>query len=376
MRDTKQLLAETRDRIVPPPDVVGSLERRRRHKERVRRASAAVVGIVVALVGLGGWLAVAGDGAQKPATDRSEDLGIFAPAAGRIVYQRMVGGHPVGLWAVDPAAPDAFRAQVQLSSDEDAEPLGWSSDGTELLIKRTVPGKGEWGPATPALLYILYADGSETQVTTDPMRIWGATISPDGSRVVFASWTWSGQATLYAVDAEGHRPVVLLKQGEHHVQAPTFSPDGTQIAYVGGEGDYLNSVWVMDADGSDAHEIVTNNNRTQGFVFGLTWSPAGDRIALGIGRYGYLEDEPPSAIYTFAPDGSEFTRVITYGFLPYWSPDGSQIAYLECSEQTAGCPEVNSPDSVLAVADADGSNARTFGFAISGPWHPTAGTTR
>ena len=62
------------------------------------------------------------------------------------------------------------------------------------------------------------------------------------------------------------------------------------------------------------------------------------------------------AIYTFAPDGSDFTKVITDGSSPYWSPDGSQIAY-------------NGP-SGLAIADADGSNVRAFGFAASGPWHP------
>ncbi len=39
---------------------------------------------------------------------------------------------------------------------------------------------------------------------------------------------------------------------------PTFSPDGTQIAYVDGVGDHSHSVWVMNADGSDAHQIVAN----------------------------------------------------------------------------------------------------------------------
>ena len=32
---------------------------------------------------------------------------------------------------------------------------------------------------------MLHADGSETQVTEQPMAIRGATISPDGSRVAF-----------------------------------------------------------------------------------------------------------------------------------------------------------------------------------------------
>src|SRR3972149_2129250 len=84
------------------------------------------------------------------------------------------------------------------------------------------------------------------------------------------------------------------------VYEPTFSPDGTQIAYVTGGGDHTHHVWVMDADGSDAHEIVFNEwTNVDGHVDGLAWSPAGDRIALGLRG---------AAIYTFAPAGPAVTR--------------------------------------------------------------------
>jgi Tol biopolymer transport system component len=110
----------------------------------------------------------------------------------------------------------------------------------------------------------------------------------------------------------------------------------------------------MNADGSDAHEIVSNEwIDPVGHVGGPAWSPAGDRIALG------LVDGPSPAIYMFAPDGSDFTEVIPGGARPYWSPDGSQIAYVV----PGGFPG-------LTIADADGSNVLTFGFGDSGPWHP------
>lgn len=54
---------------------------------------------------------------------------------------------------------------------------------------------------------------------------------------------------------------------------------------------------------------------------GFAWSPTGDRIALGLRRL------PAAGIYTFAPNGSGFTRVIRHALAPSWSPDGSQIAY-------------------------------------------------
>jgi Tol biopolymer transport system component len=150
------------------------------------------------------------------------------------------------------------------------------------------------------------------------------------------------------------------------VGAPTFSPDGTQIAYVVGGGDHDHHVWVMNANGTDAHEIVFNEwTAPVGHVEGLAWSPAGDRIALG------LIDGPDPAIYMFAPDGSNFTQVIPGGARPYWSPDGSQIAYTIWNTGSTGEPY--GPGG-LAIADADGSNIREFGFAGSGPWHPGAST--
>lgn len=97
----------------------------------------------------------------------------------------------------------------------------------------------------------------------------------------------------------------------------SFSPDGTQIAYVSGHGDGGHRVSVMDADGTNPREILANEvTLGAGHDHGIAWSPAGDRIALGI----------EGTIYTFAPDGSGFTAALARGRRqPFWSPDGSQL---------------------------------------------------
>lgn len=284
-------------------------------------------------------------GSQMNQSERSPRLGIFAPVAGRIVS---------GVWAVDPEAvdPSGMSRPARLPMGrEDVLAVGWSGDGTELLFMRRDPNPAVMFATN---LFILHADGTETQLTKDGMEMWGATIAPDGSRVVYAARdvdaARSVPPSLFAVDAKGGQPIRIAEEGEQ----PTFSPDGSQIAYAVneiGEG----HVWVADADGSDAHEVLTDEPTLLRGVDELAWSPTGERIAMGDQGEGHV------AIYTFAPDGSDFTKVITGGAKAFWSPDGSQIAYLR---------PYDGPRPGLAIADADGSNVREFSFGASGPWHP------
>jgi Tol biopolymer transport system component len=142
-------------------------------------------------------------------------------------------------------------------------------------------------------------------------------------------------------------------------------------------------VWVANSDGTDARKILSQEyGRFGPGVTGLQWSPAGDRLALGLGDH---KGGGRPVIFTFSPDpdGSNFTPLIDGGISPFWSPDGSQIAYtIPCDEQPDGwCPEGSirrsewdpqpgDSQAGLAIVDADGSNVRELGFAASGPWHP------
>jgi hypothetical protein len=331
---------------------------RRARRRAARTIVGGAIGVAVAIAVLFAGVAeirtapapIPADTPEQP----SVDLGIFAPVAGRIVYC----DNP-DLWSVDPSAPSPISTLERVGYHlcaPNTVPLGWSSDGIELLFVREEPTDDTF--PYDRHLFILHADGTVTQVTPEPVG--GAAISLDGSRVVFAGD--GDDDGLYVVDAEGGQPV-RIANGEE----PTISPDGTQIAYLGlpRSGCCVPTgrehVWVVNADGTDAHEILADEPALAKGADSLTWSPAGDRIAMD----GYHEHESQEAIYTFAPDGSEFTMVIPNGANPYWSPDGSQIAYVVLG----GSPN-------FSIADADGSNVRTFGFGNSGPWHPgTAETT-
>jgi hypothetical protein len=227
-------------------------------------------------------------GALRKPLQPSVDLGIFEPISGWVVY-----GTDDGIWGDNPDGPD-----VKLAAGA-GTPLGWSRDGTRLLVLRDG-------------LVILHGDGSETRLTTDSLRNGAASLSADGSRVVFLG----EGGRLFAVDADGGPAETLLEL--EGLEGVSLAPDGTRIAYVSGRGDSGHRVTVMDADGSNPREILANDKTLGGgHDHGLTWSPAGDRIALGI----------EGVIYTFAPDGSGFTVALRGGGRrqPFWSPDGSQV---------------------------------------------------
>ena len=120
---------------------------------------------------------------------------------------------------------------------------------------------------------------------------------------------------------------------DHASSQPTFSPDGSRIAFVSGRDggweeccgfDHLE-IWTMNADGSEQQAI------TEGPGDGdPAWSPDGDLIAFTRARYANDSGD----IYVMAPDGSgqeavaEAPEGAVYGF-PTWSPDGERIAFLE-----------------------------------------------
>lgn len=210
-----------------------------------------------------------------------------------------------------PSSRDALPSCTESLSPDEGIVLGCSRDGTKLLVQ-----KGNEN------LFILHADGEETQVTQQlsgitrfngSARPAGAAISPDGSRVVFAGLTKAAEearschdGALLAVDADGGPAELLFTSqvaANGIVRYPAFSPDGTQVAFSDGYCDHAHTVWVMNADGTNARQIVSIESA--GWVYGVAWSPAGDRIAL---NFVGVQDGLASGIYVFAPDGSGFAR--------------------------------------------------------------------
>jgi hypothetical protein len=147
-----------------------------------------------------------------------------------------------------------------------------------------------------------------------------------GPAIVFVSdraAPTSETGAVWRMDAGGHEPRKLSPAGVGDVRDVAASRDGSKIAFS-----TLHEIWVMNADGSDAHVVVSGSS----LVGAPSWSPDGSRIAFSDTRTGNGD------IYLIDADGTHPVRVTsgatTAEEFPSWSPDGSRIAFSDYSEST------------------------------------------
>ena len=323
------------ERFQPPEWSFERLVNRRSRRQRNRRVATSVLAFVVALASLAG-LVRAFRTAEHPVGHESK-RGIFGNVHGWIAY-----GGSDGIWAVDPDRSGDPGAAIQLSALSGI-PIAWSNDGSTLLVVRakssddTLADVTNYTPGLRLCLYVLRADATEKRVVTfDPSMnplLSGFSLSPDGSQVIYVDRGPDPDSeAIYVVDSEGGarqlirstsmEPVVIEDLGwRGQLQWPTFSPDGTRIAYFHGGGDHSQNLKVMDADGTNAHGLF-GGRRLDWHVQGLVWSPDGSRLA-------FATDDPDGVwgIWVIGADGSDYRRVATRGESPSWSPDGSRIAF-------------------------------------------------
>lgn len=146
-----------------------------------------------------------------------------------------------------------------------------------------------------------------------------------------------GQIYLAAADGSDPRPIA---QPGRYAYTPTFSPDGSKLAYLSTNDVGQLHVFVANADGSEAHQVSSVAYTGGGGKFPPAWSPDGTQLVHYLGDGG---------IWVMAADGSSQQR-IDVGWSVAWSPDGEWIAY-----RSDG-----SPDALLRVIHPDGTGRKTL----------------
>lgn len=164
--------------------------------------------------------------------------------------------------------------------------------------------------------------------------------SPDGRSLAYAAGR-----NIWRVDvATGQTQQLTFDSGIDEDWQPAWSPDGKQIAYDRFERCFrCTGVWLMNADGSDQHELRLDGRRP-------TWSPDGTELALSLADALVIDPSgevvlPGGGAYTaWSPRGTYVvdddlglrihnlvtgaSRVLTHAIVakPAWSLDGEVIA--------------------------------------------------
>jgi dipeptidyl aminopeptidase/acylaminoacyl peptidase len=234
------------------------------------------------------------------------------------------------------AAVDGSSPPRRLTSGDhrDSSPR-WSPDGTRLAF---VSNRGTEKPL--GQLYVLPLEGGEavklTDLKDDPADLaW----SPDGVRIAFAArvrdeayeeederkraprrftrlhykldnvgWTGDRRQHLFVVPADGSAEPEQLTSGDFEHSAPTWSPDGTHLAFVSARDEdwdvqLATDLYVMGLRGNEEPRKLTAST---GGVDGPVWSPDGTQIAF-LYTKGTLDWPYHAQVAVISPDGGEMT---------------------------------------------------------------------
>lgn len=186
--------------------------------------------------------------------------------------------------------------------------------------------------------------------------------SPDGMRIAYAVRDAEGYTDLWIANRDGSA-ARLLARTEGNDEWPTWSPDGTRIAF---ESDVtgLGDIWVVNTDGSGLQRLTMDPLPAVVQDADPAWSPDGSRIAFSSNREGYY------AIWTMRPDGTDLRRISPqdgYSDLePAWSPTGARIALLRVGADNEWDIWVMNNDGSGAVRHAQPGRQRAPSWRADG----------
>jgi TolB protein len=254
----------------------------------------------------------------------------------------------------DPAASIAFERDgyVTVVKESGGFPVAvaegaapaWSANGEEIAFQRA--NCNDWDCERDIWLMQSTGDNRRPFIADQYYDDYDAAISPDGTDVAFIRF-WIGPDQTYLAVRNLQGGTMRLLSIWHPVSSPTWSPDGTQIAFVCWGGlTTFEDLCVVRTDRSCTSYFasqcglpdpvrLTNGS---GAELDPSWSPDGRRIAFTLSCAGGFGNVPPNGpcpagvspaepfVAVIDVTTREVTRIIA-GHDPAWSPDGTQLVF-------------------------------------------------
>jgi len=241
---------------------------------------------------------------------------------------------------------------TQLTTNEtDEYDPAWSPDGNKIAYVGTWIINYAGVVSIPAdVIWTMDSDGKNQKHEIDvpmiadlfagrdysPPR--NPTYSPDGTEIAFdyggGIWVRSPRVGLYG----GVTSITLKNESNYNNEDPAWSPDGIQIAFTSYRSGNKD-IWLMNDDGSSLIQLTKHKSIDEH----PAWSPDASKIAFTSYRSGNAD------IWVMDRDGSNLKQLTTdksKDFYPAWSPDGTKIAFVSD----------RSGNKDIWIIDSDGKN--------------------
>ena len=289
-----------------------------------------------------------------PSQSAGDNRFAFSPDGSTLAfvrYDEINGAYLNSIWRVPVEGGDAAKIHEERSWIGD---LAWTGEGASLVIASVRQGGSK-------LFRISATGGAPEPLPFGEESVHYPAISRRGDRLAYVREY--SDADLWRVELKSFRgpgktPVTFLATARDESD-PEFSPDGSRLAFWS-EGTGKREVWMSNADGTNP---IALTDFGAGAGYAPSWSPDGKELAFVA---GYGPGKTQGGTFVLRLETRQVRRLTGEGFsFPSWSRDGQWI-YLTFSPQRlsyqiwkipskGGSPvQVQPGDGVFAQESADG----------------------
>jgi TolB protein len=213
----------------------------------------------------------------------------------------------------------------------------WSPDGSHILFERFFQPQSKLPTVADQVMRVDTDGGNLRRVGSCRGACLGnddPQYSPDGRRIVFTrpmrvKGTKLVELGVWVMNSDGSHAHEISKSvaGRSEDHEPGWSPDGKDIVFTRLNDSAMpmnkQALFIVASTGGNARRITAWSLDAGG----ANWSPRGSTIIFE--SYRDCSCAKTSQIYTVAADGSRLRRLTSHGrnIEPAWSPDGRQIVY-------------------------------------------------
>jgi TolB protein len=241
-------------------------------------------------------------------------------AASRIVFTMTDGNGNKDVYIIDADGENLERLTNHASLIESP---AWSPDGAKIAFT-------SWKSGYPRIYELDVQSRQERML--EPVRGAGdyvtPTYSPDGTTLAFSVLGSDARSGIFTYDIARNCCLAYLSGGPWYDLSPTFSPDGRWIAFNTLRfGDAVPQVMMMPAEGGSAETLSPYEYGGGGYFTSPDWSPRADLVAF----HGAIERGRYHILVADLADGGRVLRQLTSegnNEDPSWAPDGRHLVFV------------------------------------------------